>query len=451
VTAPSLWLEQCGDDLAPRPSLPGDDTCDVAVVGAGYTGLWSAYHLLRQDPALRVIVLEAEVAGWGASGRNGGWCSALFAAPWKRVAADHGRDAALRLRRAMERTVDEVGRWCEEEGVDAQFVKGGTLTLARGPAQVARARQLLSEDQEHGGDDTVWLDAAEARSRLTVSAVHGAVHTPHCAAVQPARLVRGLARVVERRGGRIHERTRVRRITPGVVETDAGRIRADVVVRATEGYTPGLAGEARTLVPLWSLIVATEPLPASVWDVLGWAAHETVTDERHLLVYAQRTSDDRIVLGGRGAPYRFRSGTSGSAGHGRTFRRLALELGALLPAAAGARITHRWGGVLGVPRDWMPSVGLDRARGLAWGGGYVGDGVGCSALAGRTIADLVLGHDTDETHLPWVGHRWPTWEPEPLRWAGIRSTTAVMGVADRREVRTGRPSRLAGLLDRVVG
>jgi glycine/D-amino acid oxidase-like deaminating enzyme len=451
VTAPSLWLEQCGDDLTPRPSLPGDESCDVAVVGAGYTGLWSAYHLLRQDPTLRVVVLEAEVAGWGASGRNGGWCSALFAAPWSRIAAAHGRDAALRLRRAMERTVDDVGRWCETEGVDAHFVKGGTLTLARGAAQVSRAQRMLSEDRAYGGDDTVWLDAAAATRRLAASAVDAGMHTPHCAAVQPARLARGLARVVERRGARVYERTRVRRIAPGLVETDGGRVRADLVVRATEGYTPSLAGETRTLVPLWSLIVATEPLPQPVWDTLGWAGRETVTDERHLLIYAQRTADDRIVLGGRGAPYRYGSGTSGTVGHARTFRRLEQELTALLPAATGARITHRWGGVLGVPRDWMPAVGLDRRRGLAWGGGYVGDGVGCAALAGRTIADLVLERDTDDTHLPWVGHEWPGWEPEPLRWAGIRGMTALMGVADRRETRTGRPSRLAGLLDRLVG
>jgi glycine/D-amino acid oxidase-like deaminating enzyme len=451
MTHPSLWLEQCGDDLTPRAQLEGDTSCDVAIVGAGYSGLWTAYHLLSHEPGLRVVLLEAEIAGWGASGRNGGWCSALFAAPWSRVATEHGMDAALRLRRAMERTVDDVGAWCTEHAVDAHFAKGGTLTLARGAAQVARAKHQLTEDREYGGADTEWLDIAAATARVAATHVDGALFTPHCAAVQPARLARGLARVVEQRGGRVHERTAARAIRQGAVDTAYGTVRADVVVRATEGYTRSLAGQARAVVPLWSLIVATEPLPPEVWAQLGWQRRETLTDGRHLLIYAQRTADDRIVLGGRGAPYRFRSGTSGAAGHERTFRRLEEELRVLLPPAAGARVTHRWGGVLGVPRDWMPSVGYDRTTGAAWAGGYVGDGVGCAALAGRTVADLVLGRATEETTLPWVGHRSPSWEPEPLRWAGIRGMGAVMGLADRREVRTGRPSRLAGLLDRLVG
>jgi glycine/D-amino acid oxidase-like deaminating enzyme len=451
VNLPSFWLEQLADDLIPRAPLAGDISCDVAIVGAGYSGLWTAYHLLAQDPRLRVVILEAEIAGWGASGRNGGWCSALFAAPWSRVASEHGADAALRLRRAMERTVDDVGAWCAEHGVDAHFAKGGTLTLARGAAQVARAKQHLAEDREYGGSDTEWLDAAAATGRLAASGVDGAVFTPHCAALQPARLARGLARVVEQLGGRVHEHTPAVAVRPRVVETAYGTVHADVVVRATEGYTRSLAGQSRAVVPLWSLIVATDPLPPEVWTELGWGRRETVTDERHLLIYAQRTADDRIVLGGRGAPYRFRSGTSGNVGHARTFRRLEEELRELFPAAAGARVSHRWGGVLGVPRDWMPSVGLDPATGLAWAGGYVGDGVACAALAGRTVADLVLERPTEETTLPWVGHRSPQWEPEPLRWAGIRGMTAVMGIADRREVRTGRPSRLAGLLDRLVG
>jgi glycine/D-amino acid oxidase-like deaminating enzyme len=223
-----------------------------------------------------------------------------------------------------------------------------------------------------------------------------------------------------------------------------------VIVRATEAYTRSLAGQARSLVPLWSLVIATEPLPERTWDELGWAQRETVTDGRHLLVYAQRTADDRIVLGGRGAPYRFGSGTAGSRGHRATFGQLERELRRLFPAARDARVSHRWGGVLGVPRDWTPSVGYDETTGVAWAGGYVGDGVGCSALAGATIADLVLGKASARAALPWVGHRSRRWEPEPLRWLGIRGMTALMAVADGSERRTGRPSRLGAVLDRLV-
>jgi glycine/D-amino acid oxidase-like deaminating enzyme len=447
----SFWLESCGDDLTPRPPLPGDRDYDVAIVGAGYTGLWTAYHLRRLDPHLRVAVLEREIAGFGASGRNGGWCSALFAAPWPRVAAEHGRDAALRLRRALERTVDEVGDWCVHHAVDAHYAKGGTVTVARGRAQVARAKRAIAVDRDFGGDDTAWLDAAAVRERITVTEADAGLFTPHCAAVQPARLARGLARVVESMGVDVFEQTPVAAMSAGGVATTRGSVRADVVIRATEAYTAALPGHSRQLAPLWSLLIATEPLPDSVWAEIGWARRETLGDERHLLVYAQRTADDRIALGGRGAPYRFRSKTDGDAGHARTHARLEQELRALFPAAGDARVTHRWGGVLGVSRDWTPSVGYDRGRGLAWAGGYVGDGVGCSALAGRTVADLVLGRDTDETTLPWVGHEWRSWEPEPLRWLGIRAATAAMAAADRREERTGRPSRLAGVVERLTG
>lgn len=451
LAPPSFWLQTCGDDLTPRPALPGDADCDVAIVGAGYTGLWTAYHLLSLDPSLRVVVLEREIAGWGASGRNGGWCSALFAASWSRVAREHGRDAAVRLRRAMERTVDDVGAWCDRHDVDAHYAKGGTLTVARGRAQVARVRASVEEDRAFGGDDTVWLDAAESGARIAVAGADGAAYTPHCAAVQPARLVRGLARTVESLGGRICEQTPVVSIEPGQVRTARGDVRADVVIRATEGYTRSLRGMQRAVVPLWSLLVVTEPLPPEVWVRLGWRDRETLTDGRHVIIYAQRTADDRIALGGRGAPYRFGSGTDGTRGHERTFRRLEQELRRLFPAASDARITHQWGGVLGVPRDWMPSVGFDVQSRMGWGGGYVGDGVGCSALAGRTLADLVLGRDTEETALPWVGHRSPSWEPEPARWAGIRGMSTVLEVGDRTEAVTGRRSRTVALLDRIIG
>jgi glycine/D-amino acid oxidase-like deaminating enzyme len=435
-----MWLEQCGDDLTPRQSLPGDATADVAIVGAGFTGLWTAYHLMRHDPTLRVVVVEREIAGWGASGRNGGWCSALFPASWARIAAAHGRDPADRLRARLQQAVDDVGSFCTEHAVDARFAKGGTLSLVRSRAQL---------DRRYG--DQEWLDATRAHDRLAASSLLGAEYTPDCAALDPARLVRGLARVVERLGATIHERTRVINVEPGRVVTSRGTVKAELVVRATEGYTADLPASHRALAPLWSLVIATEPLPDGVWESIGWRQRETVTDGRHLIIYAQRTADGRIVFGGRGAPYLFGSATTGSSGHDATYALLERTLHDLLPQTRDASITHKWGGVLGVPRDWMPAVAIDRSQGLAWGGGYVGDGVALSGLAGWTLADLLLGRDTDETRLPWVGHRWKRWEPEPLRWLGIQTMTAVMASADKVEQRTGRTARRAKLLDRLVG
>jgi glycine/D-amino acid oxidase-like deaminating enzyme len=445
VTLPSLWLETCGDDLTPRPLLPGSITADVAIVGAGFTGLWTAHHLLRHDPTLRVVLVERQIAGWGASGRNGGWCSALFPVPWARVARDHGADAARRMEQALQYAVDDVGGWCRDNEVDADYVKGGTLSLARGPAQVERLR---TSGAGHPGG---WLTANQAASRIAAADVDGAIFNRHCAALHPGRLVRGLARVVESQGATIYEGTTATALHPGRVVTVAGTVRADIVIRATEGYTADLPATHRLLAPVWSLIVATEPLSAATWDEIGWRGRETVADERHLIIYAQRSADGRIVFGGRGAPYRFGSQTTGSAKHDEAYLGLERALHELLPQTASAAITHRWGGVIGVPRDFMPSVTLDRSTGIGWAGGYVGDGVACTALAGRTLADLILERDTDRITLPWVGHRWRRWEPEPLRWLGVRGMTALMASADRAEARTGKPARRAALLDRLTG
>ncbi len=450
----SLWLDTAGDELIPRPPLPGDRDVDVAIVGAGYTGLWTAYYLAEADPSLRVAVLEAQIAGYGASGRNGGWCSALFPAGKAKVARAHSRAGAVALQRALYATVDEVGRVAAVEDLDIDWAKGGTAVLATAPSHVERLRAEIAEERAwgFGEEDARWLDAGEAAATVGAVGVLGAAYTPHCAAIHPAKLVRGLARAVERRGTAVYEQTPVTSIAPGLVRTARGTVRADVVVRATEGYTPRLAGHRRVLAPVYSLVIATEPLPAEFWDQVGWRRRETVSDGRHLIIYAQRTADDRIVFGGRGAPYHF--GSRVRPGFDRdpgVFAELERILHALFPGTRDARITHRWGGPLGVPRDWHASVGLDRATGLAWAGGYVGDGVGPTNLAGRTLTDLIIGNDTALTRLPWVGHRSRRWEPEPLRWLGINAGLRLVTSADRAEERTGRPARRAGLMDRLLG
>ena len=452
----SLWHETAEDSWAPRPMLPGDRQADVAVVGAGFTGLWTAYYLLRADPTLRVLVLEAETAGFGASGRNGGWCSALFPTSLTQLARLPGatRSSALALHAAMRATVDEVLRVADEEGIDAGAAKGGTVTVARSPAQLARARAEVAEARAWGREDTDLdlLDADAARARLDATRVLGATYTPDCAAIHPGRLVRGLARAVERRGGVIHEQTAVTSIEPGRAETTRGTVRADVVLRATEGYTATLRGSHRSIVPIYSLIVATEPLSDAAWEPIGLRHRETFSDFRHLLVYGQRTADARLVFGGRGAPYHFGSRIkTGFDRDPRVFARLRDALVSMFPTLRTTRFTHAWGGALGVPRDWCASVGLERGTGLGWAGGYVGDGVATTNLAGRTLRDLVLGRDTELTVLPWVGHRSPAWEPEPLRWLGVNAGRRGAALADVEEGLSGRPSRLAELLAPLTG
>lgn len=452
----SLWLDTCGDDLTPRPALAGDAEADVAIVGAGYTGLWTAYYLASAEPSLRIAVLDQHVAGFGASGRNGGWCSALFAASWPAVARRGGRSAVLATHQAMVDTVHEVGRVAARLPLDSAFHRGGTLSLATTQAQVRRLRAGLAADREWGlPPDSEWLDAQRARSAVAAAGVLGAVYTPHCARVQPAALVRGLARAVEGLGVRLYEGTRALRIQPGSpaqVHTAGGRLRAPIVVRATEGYTCTLAGQRRTLLPVYSLMIATEPLPPVFWAEVGWDGAQTLTDGRHLLIYAQRTADGRIAFGGRGAPYHPASAVRPAYDRDeRVFTALEHALHELLPATRQARITHRWGGPLGVPRDWFPSVVLDRRAGLAWAGGYVGDGVATANLAGRTLTDLILARDTELTRLPWVGHRSPRWEVEPLRWIGVNLGRRLAASVDAAEARGGSATRRAALLDRLTG
>ncbi len=447
----SYWLDSCGDDLTPREPLPGDRDLDVAIVGGGYTGLWTAYYLARSDPGLRIGVVERDVCGFGASGRNGGWCSALFAASRQRIVAAHGRDAAVAMDKEMRATVDEVARVVAEEGIEADLCKGGTLTLATSPAQAARVRAEVAEEAAWGGDH-VWLEPHEVERRVRVASCLGAAYTSHCAALHPARLVRGLARVVEGLGVTIYEQTPALALHEGRVETARGTVKAPVVVRATEGYTPSLAGQRRVLAPVYSLMIVTEPLDDGRRETIGWEGRETLTDGRHLIIYAQRTADGRIAFGGRGAPYHFGSRIEDRFDlDDRVFGELQRVLLQLFPVLQGVRITHRWGGPLGVPRDWFPSVGFDRRTGMAWAGGYVGDGVATTNLAGRTIADLVLERDTDITRLPWVGHRSPRWEPEPLRFIGINAALKAMEMADAAELRTGRPSRRGSFVRRLIG
>ncbi|MHB1596482.1 MAG: NAD(P)/FAD-dependent oxidoreductase [Streptosporangiaceae bacterium] len=450
----SFWHDTVPGTLEPQPSLDGDTDVDVAIVGAGLTGMWTAYYLKQADPGLRIAICEREIAGYGASGRNGGWCSALFPASLTKLERMAGRESAVAMYRAMQQTVDEVGAVAAGEGIDCHWAKGGTVIYARTPVQMQRAREEIDEARLFGFDesDLRLLSAQEAREIGAVSDVLGGVYTPHCAAIHPARLARGLADVLRSRGVTIYERTPVRGIEPGRVVAAQGTVTARYVIRATEGYTPGLNGYARAVAPVYSLVIATEPLPEETWEKIGLADRPTFGDLRHLIIYGQRTADGRLVFGGRGAPYHFGSSTSPSYDRvPEVFAALRRTLIELFPALGDVAITHTWGGPIGITRDWCASVGLDRATGIGWAGGYVGDGLSTTNLAGRTLADLVVGKDSELNRLPWVGHRSPDWEPEPLRWLGVNAGLRVMTMADRSEERTGRPSRGAEAFRRFLG
>ena len=450
----SFWLETVGEDLTPRPSLPGPTDADVAILGAGFTGLWTAYYLLRQDPSLRVVVLESEIAGFGASGRNGAWCNSAFPVTPGELMRRFGRDATRDLLLQMRGAVDEVGRVAGAEGIDAHYFRGGQLRVARGAAQVPAIEDAYQSARTLGlEEDLQLLDADETAERIRITGARASLYNPHCATIQPARLARGLARAVERLGGEIFERTTVTDYEGGSnprFSTGAGEVRAGAIVLAGEAYLARLRKLRRQVLPIYSLIVLTEPLSEAQWAEIGWEGRECVASNRYTVDYLSRTADGRILFGGRGAPYHYGSSIQDEYdSHEATHEMLRHTAREWFPAIEGARFTHAWGGPLAMPRDWMPTMSYDPSEGVATARGYTGQGVATANLSGRTLADLILGRGTAVTCLPSVNHEPRSWEPEPLRWLGARYVQRGLARVDDQAERTGQPPTGKTLAERL--
>jgi glycine/D-amino acid oxidase-like deaminating enzyme len=434
--------------------LEGRREVDVGIVGGGFTGLWTAYELKRAAPELEVAILEAEHVGFGASGRNGGWVLGVVsgtAEAWRRRG---GRDAPRRMLDAIQATVAEVGQVVRREGIDCEWHESGSLTVAQNRTQLDRLRAQLAQERGWAGESCGWrlLKAPELQERIRIDGALGALFTPYCARMQPAKLVRGLAAATERAGVTIYESSRVVEITGRAARTASGQLSAPNLILATEAYTANLPGRHRRLMPVNSAMIVTVPLSDQQWEEIGWAGAETLLDGSHAYTYSQRTADGRIAIGGRGVPYRFGSRTDREGPvPARTVSELRERLGRLFPNLREVDVERAWHGVLGVSRDWCPSVAFDRATGLGFAGGYAGEGVAASNLAARTLRDLVLERDTPLTRLPWVGTAAREWEPEPLRYLAARGIYALYRHADRREDRTDRPARIATLADRIAG
>lgn len=404
----SFWYADIGGLPARRDPLDGEVQADVCIIGAGYTGLWAAWYLKQHDPGLQVVVIEKEFAGFGASGRNGGWLSGGFAWDHRRYLSSGDAAGVRALVQAMSGTVDEVIAVAEAQDIDADIHRTEELAVATNPAQVLRMREEIAERQRwgEGTEKVMEISGDEVRSRIAIPGVLGAMRVANVARIQPAKLVRGLAAAVERAGVRIVEGTAVSGIAKGAVQTDRGTVRAPVILRCTEGFTATLPGLRRDWLPLNSAQIVTEPVPEDIWREIGWQGAEIVGDFHNSYCYCQRTREGRIAVGGRGLPYRFgsRIDDAGAPDPG-TVGMLHAILRRHFPAAAGLRIDHAWCG---------------------------------------TLADLALGRQTDLTGLPWVNRRVRRWEPEPLRWLGVRGMYALLQSADRREAGgLARPSKLA--------
>jgi len=424
----SLWMDQLDEPLLARPALEQDLDVDVAIIGAGYTGLWTAYYLKRLAPDLNIAIVEAQTAGFGASGRNGGWLMGNLLGEDRLLAglSAQERRASFDL---LHNIPDEVEIVLEREGIDCDYRKGGALyCAARYPEQEASLRQYLDELYRQGlnENDYRWLSPEQLAQQIRLAKPYGGIYAPHVATIHPAKLVRGLARTVERLGVRIYENSPVTHWQSGSLRTANASVRSRWIVPAVEGYSVTLPPLGRYQLPVQSLIVATEPLSAATWDEIGLSGGQAFSEASRQVTYGQRTADNRLIFGARGG-YQF----AGKLRHDFDLTRSEIELrrylfGELFPQLKDVQITHAWGGNLGMSRRFKPHMLCDRASGIALSGGYGGEGVGASNLGGRTLADLILQRDTELVRQPWVIPQGGLealrpWEPEPIRWLGYNA------------------------------
>lgn len=452
----SFWLEDSGDPLIPRPAPQRSEEVDIAILGAGYTGLWTAYYLLRQNPGLKVAIVEREIAGYGASGRNGGWCSPRFPVSAGAMAKRWGSKSARNVLLALQSAVDEIRDVSEREGIDTCFRPAGTLTVARGAHQLPSLHAAYKSYDHLGlADRYQLLSPGQVAERIRITDIHGGLYTQDGASIHPGRLVRGLARAVERLGGTIYEQTAVTDFRIGSnasLITEAGELRARrAIVLAGEAYLTRLPKLHRALLPVYSLICLTEPLTATQWSEIGWQHGENLASTRNTVVYLTKTPDCRILFGSRGAPYSFASKiTDASDRHPETLALIQRSLLEWFPSLAGIRFTHSWGGPVGMPIDWTPAVRFDPASRLAFAGGYTGQGVSTANLSGQMLSGLITGHRTGFEDLPFAQRRSPNWIPEPLRWLTVRYMQSGYERIDLAQ-EAGRPKPLDAPLIEFLG
>lgn len=419
----NYWVSTIAERREDRPRLVGNTEADIVIIGAGFTGLWTAYYLKALSPTLEIKIIEAERVGHGASGRNGGWVIGSLAG-LERYLGPLPMAQRQECCQILADNVDEIGQVLTREGINADFNKGGAIyAAARYPDQIGIQRDYLRHLHElgHKQDSCYWLDSEQLAEKARFRDGYGGIYHRDVATLNPARLLVGLAQAVEQAGVTIHERSRVTSIGKHRVETLEGSVQAPMIVTATEGYAEGLHSLKRHIIPVQSLVVATAPLPEAIWQEIGMAERPAFADASRLVNYGHRSADDRLVFGARGS-YAFGARSKHALGISQSdiqMRRQLLE--DLFPALKGLEISYGWGGSLGLSRNFRPHAIVDRQNGMASAGGYAGEGVAASHLFGRTLAALILKHESTLTKMPWAfanADQQPLkrWEPEPLRW-----------------------------------
>jgi glycine/D-amino acid oxidase-like deaminating enzyme len=436
----SFWVAD-----APRvpaaAALAGPLDLDVAIVGGGFTGLATAHFLRRLDPTLRVGVLEARVVGAGASGRSGGFVMTQFGVSLGYTARLYGADEARAAHRYLERAVDLVGELCATHGIDCDFERRGFLRVATTPGHVARLRREIDLAARLGLTGIEWRDRAALAAEVRSPTYLGAWWEPRGALVNPLKLARGMRRVVEGQGVRIFEHTPVLALErePGavVLRTPGGVVRADKVVLATNAYSHLIPAVGRLQMPFFSHALVTEPLTVAQRLAVGWRRRQGIEDARNLVHYYRLTPDDRLLMGGDEVSVGFGADMARDFNQ-RAFARLERAIGVIFPALAGIGIAARWGGPCSVTLDLAPAIGHAGDERVLYSLGCLGHGVALTHINGETLADLVLGRQTERTEMFFVNRRVVAWPTEPLRFFLARTVLGLAGLEDRWHER-GRP------------
>jgi glycine/D-amino acid oxidase-like deaminating enzyme len=451
------WIEEAlaaEGEAEPAPPLEDDAEADVAIVGGGYTGLWTALALSERDPNLRIVVLEADECGFGPSGRNGGFVHGYWSY-LPRLRKRFGDEGALAVGRAGEAIVPGIRAFCEQHGADVWLREAGMIRVSTTPSQDEVADDEIVAARELGvPDEAILLSAEELAGRIRSPRFRSGVYMRECATVQPARLARALRRAVLGRGAAVHEHTRVTDVSPGVVTTPAGRVRAREIVVAVNAAAAGWKPLRRQLTVFGSYVVLTEPVP-ELLERINWTGGEAVFDGRMFLHYFRTTQDGRVLMGSGSGPIGFGGKIDRRFTHDEpTAARAEQGLRRLLPDLADAKVTNAWGGPIDVSSDHLPFFGTVPGTRIHYGAGYSGHGAGPSWLGGQSLARLVLGIDDELTRLPFVTRRVPRLPREPIRRLGgglVRASILACEEAEEEGRRGSLPARAGAALPRLLG
>jgi glycine/D-amino acid oxidase-like deaminating enzyme len=424
----------------------------VCVVGGGYTGLWTAYFLKRSEPALEVAVVERSWAGSGASGHNDGYAMTVLDMSLHHLVEHHGSERAGAAHEAVARSVVEIGEFCSEHDVDAEYELNGFAAIAVNDGHMRRLERDLEAAQRIGADhDYTLAEGDAARAVIGSPVVRGLSREGRGALVNPHRLVRGLARTVEGIGVRIFERSPATSLVAGRVETELGAVEAPRIVVATNAYQHSFQQFRSKVLPLWSYALATEPLTDEQRGRVAWEGREGFEDKRNFITIGRWTADGRILWGGRLAPYFY--GNDMDPRHSsneRVFGELRDAWREYFPMWQDVRFTHAYGGCVAITATFLPYVGT-LGDGIFYGYGYNGHGVAPSHTVGRALCDLILERDSEYTELLFANQeREPTLPPEPLRFLGTTLTTKLLDRQDLRMDSDAEVGDMDPLLLRVI-